>query len=163
MKKVIYFGLICILLIALSCKSNNDSKKANTENAIVADSSKSQASNLNDKEITIMLKDFYTNYMIEGSIVPENTKRVDSILKKYCTKALLKQLNNKDIDWDLLLDGQICEREWLNTLSINKDNNNDSIYNVSFNYIDDGAKVQKNIKLQIVKNNKDFKINKVLY
>ena len=42
MRKVMYLGLVCVSLIALSCKSNNDSKKANAENAIVADSSKSK-------------------------------------------------------------------------------------------------------------------------
>jgi hypothetical protein len=125
-------------------------------------SCKRQSANFNDKEITGMLKDFYTSYIVERSKMPENFKKIDSTVKKYCTIDLQNQLKNEDIDYDLLLNGQFCEKEWLNTMSINKDSNDNSIYNVSFEFMADGKTKQKNIKLQIVKNNVEYKINKVI-
>jgi hypothetical protein len=125
-------------------------------------SCKSQFANFNDKEITGMLKDFYTGYIVERSKMPENFKKIDSIVKKYCTINLRNQIKNEDIDYDLLLNGQFCEKGWLNTMSINKDSNDNSIYNVSFEYMADGRRKQKNIKLQIVNNSVEYKINKVI-
>ncbi len=125
-------------------------------------SCKSQSANFNDKDINGMLNDFYTSYIVERSKMPENFKKIDSIVKKYCTIDLQNQLKNEDIDYDLLLNSQFCEREWLNTMSIKKDSNDNCIYNVSFEYMADGKTKQKNIKLQIVKNNLEYKVNKVL-
>ncbi len=125
-------------------------------------SCKSQSANFNDKEVTGMLKEFYTSYIVERSKMPENFKKIDSIVNKYCTLYLQNQLKSEDIDYDLLLDGQFCETDWLNKMSIKKDSNDNSIYNVLFEYIVDGKAKQKSIKLQIVKNNSEYKINKVL-
>lgn len=125
-------------------------------------SCKSQSSSFNDKEITSMLRDFYTSYIVERSKMPEDFKKIDSILKKYGTTDLQNQIRNEDIDYDLLLNGQFCEKEWLNTMSINKDSNDSSIYKVSFDYMVDGKRNQKSIKLQIVKDSTGYKINKVI-
>jgi hypothetical protein len=125
-------------------------------------SCKAQSSSFNDKEITSMLKNFYTSYIVERSKMPEDFKKIDSILKKYGTKNLQNQIKNEDIDYDLLLNGQFCEKEWLNTMSINKDNKGSCIYKVSFSYIADGKRKQKSIKLQIVKDSTGYKINKVI-
>jgi len=125
-------------------------------------SCKSQSENLNEKDITGMLNVLYTSYIIERSKMPENFKKTDSIVKKYCTIDFQNQLKSEDIDYDLLLNSQFCEKEWLNTLSIKKDSNDNSIYNVSFEYTVDGKTKQNNIKLQIVKNNLEYKVNKVI-
>ncbi len=125
-------------------------------------SCKSQSANFNDKEITGMLKDFYTSYIVERSKMPEDFKKIDSIVKKHCAIDLQNQLKNEDIDYDLLLNGQFCEKKWLNTMSINKDSSDNSFYTVSFEYTADGKRKQKSIKLQIVKNNIEYKINKVI-
>jgi len=125
-------------------------------------SCKSQSSTFNDKEITSMLKDFYTSYIVERSKMPEDFKKIDSLLKKYGTTDLQNQIRNEDIDYDLLLNGQFCEKEWLNTMSINKDSNDSTIYKVSFGYMADGKRKQKIIKLQIVKDSTGYKINKVI-
>lgn len=109
-----------------------------------------------------MLRDFYTSYIVERSKMPEDFKKIDSILKKYGTTDLQNQIRNEDIDYDLLLNGQFCEKEWLNTMSINKDSNDSSIYKVSFDYMVDGKRNQKSIKLQIVKDSTGYKINKVI-
>jgi len=109
-----------------------------------------------------MLKDFYTSYIVERSKMPENFKKINSIVEIYCTINLQNQIRNEDIDYDLLLDGQFCEKEWLNSMSINKVGSDFSIYNVSFEYMADGKREQKKIKLEIVKNNAGYKINKVI-
>lgn len=125
-------------------------------------SCKSQSTSFNDKEITSMLKDFYTNYIVERSKMPEDFKKIDSILKKYGTADLQNQIRNEDIDYDLLLNSQFCEKEWLNTLTIKKDSNDSSIYKVSFGYMADGKRKQKIVKLQIMKDSTSYKINKVI-
>ena len=125
-------------------------------------SCKSQSTSFDDKEISSMLKDFYTNYIVERSKMPEDFKKIDSILKKYGTADLQHQIRNEDIDYDLLLNGQFCEKEWLNTLTIKKDSNDSSIYKVSFGYMADGKRKQKIVKLQIMKDSTSYKINKVI-
>lgn len=125
-------------------------------------SCKSQSANFNDKEVVGMLKDFYTSYIVERSKMPENFKKINSIVEIYCTINLQNQIRNEDIDYDLLLDSQFCEKEWLNSMSINKVGSDFSIYNVSFEYMADGKREQKKIKLEIVKNNAGYKINKVI-
>jgi len=125
-------------------------------------SCKSQTSNFNDKEIISMLNDFYTGYITERSKMPEDFKKIDLIIERYCTKELQSQLRDEDIDYDLLLNGQFCEKEWLNTMSIKKDSNDHSVYNVTFEYISNNISKLKTIRLQIMRNDSGYKINKVI-
>jgi len=125
-------------------------------------SCKSQSLHFNEEIVKNMLKDFYTSYIIERSKMPENFEKIDSIVNKYCTKELQNYIKNEDIDYDLFLNGQFCERKWLNTIAINKESKDKSIYIVSFEYIADSTKKKKNIKLQIVNNDAEYKINKVI-
>lgn len=125
-------------------------------------SCKSQSTNYPEKEVIGMLKNFYSSYIVERSKMPEDFKKIDSIINKYCTSNLKDQLKNEDIDYDLLLDGQFWDKEWLNTMSINKASDDASIYNVSFYYMADSKTKQKNIRVQVVKDKTEYKINKVI-
>lgn len=109
-----------------------------------------------------MLNDFYTGYITERSKMPEDFKKIDLIIERYCTKELQSQLRDEDIDYDLLLNGQFCEKEWLNTMSIKKDSNDHSVYNVTFEYISNNISKLKTIRLQIMRNDSGYKINKVI-
>ncbi len=121
---------------------------------------KAQNYNYSEKEVIAMLRTFYTGYINET--VKLNSDQADTIVKKYCTALLQKQLYDVDIDYDVLLDGQFCETDWLKTMTIHKDRNADDIYFVRFSYNSDGRKIYKKIKLQIIKDNLKYKINKVI-
>ena len=121
---------------------------------------KAQTNNFYEKEIIVMLRTFYTGYINETDKLKYN--QADTIVKKYCTALLQNQLYDEDIDYDVLLDGQFCETDWLKTMTIHKDNKADEIYIVTFSYNSDGRKIYKKIKLQIIKENLKYKINKVI-
>ena len=121
---------------------------------------KAQTNNYSEKEIIAMLRTFYTGYINATDRLNYNQK--DTIVKKYCTALLQNQLYDEDIDYDVLLDGQFCETDWLKTMTIQKDSKANDIYNVRFFYNSDGRKVYKKIKLQIIKENLKYKINKVI-
>src|SRR2546430_17492997 len=68
-----------------------------------------------DEQVLIMLKNFYTAYMSEFSIVKTNTMqtfetRLDSIKKQYCTTNLIDSINKKfkknELDYDPLINAQ---------------------------------------------------------
>ena len=121
---------------------------------------KAQTNNYSEKEVIAMLRTFYTGYINET--VKLNSDQADTIVKKYCTALLQKQLYDEDIDYDVLLDGQFCDTDWLKTMTIHIDRNADDIYIVRFSYNSDGRKIYKKIKLQIIKENLKYKINKVI-
>ena len=109
-----------------------------------------------------MLKNFYTAYITERSKMPQNSEKIDSIVKRFGSTKLQKQRKNPEIDYDLLLDGQFCEMEWLNSMVISRDKVNDHLYTVSFDYLIDNEKKQKNIHLLILKDNSSYKIDSVI-
>ncbi len=107
---------------------------------------KAQTNNNSEKEIIAMLKTFYTGYINET--VKLNSDLADTIVKKYRTALLQNQLYDEDIDYDVLLDGQFCETDWLKTMTIHKDSNADDIYIVTFFYNSDGEKFTRKLNFR---------------
>jgi hypothetical protein len=139
---ITFFAFGFILINTISCKGN-------------------QTNSDNDK-IASMLKDFYTIYINERCKMPEDFDKQDSLIKKHCTLKLQNQLQDTDLDYDIFLHGNSFELEWLNTLSISVDKVNSSIYNIKYEYSIPNKKEIKMIKLLIVKEGDDYKIDKVL-
>ncbi len=108
------------------------------------------------------LKEFYTIYLKETSYTYDENK-INRILNKYCTLKLIKQINNPDIDWDLLIDGQFCEESWIKTLEIATDTSCSNVFYVKFYYYRENKKINKEIKLYVIKENNTYKIDKVLF
>lgn len=122
--------------------------------------------NIQDSTVLMAIKrvkDFYTEYITETSKVPVDSKKVDLILKKYCTIDVQKQLKvqGAELDYDLLIDNQYCEEEWLKTMEISKDDEG-NVYIVKFKYLFDGKEEKKLIKLQVIKQEEIYFINKIL-
>jgi hypothetical protein len=115
-----------------------------------------------EKQIINMLNNFYISYISEQSKMQQDFKKIDVLLKKYCTDNLQKQIQDEEIDYDLLIDGQYCKKEWLNTMVISKYTYGANIYIVNFNYTVNKVKKKKEIKLQVIKNGNNFLIDKVL-
>src|SRR5688572_23384863 len=72
---------------------------------------------------TKMINDFYKAYLEAICGEDINEKKIDSILNKYCTSGMQIDLKakNEEADGDVLIDGQFCETEWLQNMSVEKD------------------------------------------
>ena len=111
-----------------------------------------------------MLIDFYTQYIVENAKMPLDLNKIDSIKHAFCTDSLLNIVNENDpdvLDYDLFLDSQLCEKEWLNTLSVSVDTIN-AIYHVSYIYRYMDVETQKTISLKVIKLGEHYKINEIL-
>lgn len=111
-----------------------------------------------------MLIDFYTQYITESAKIPLDLNKVDSIKQFFCTDSLLNIVNEDDpdvLDYDLFLGSQLCEEDWLNTLSVSVDTIN-AIYHVSYTYRYMDVEKRKTISLKVVKLGGYYKINEIL-
>jgi hypothetical protein len=117
-------------------------------------------SNISEGEAIKMLKNFYTGYI---SIISRDgalrINEIDSIISKYCTRDLAKEIQDKtlsrELDYDPFLNAQFSMIEWLKTLNIRKDSTRNNIYYVSYIY---GNKIRRT-KLGIVKEKGEYKID----
>jgi len=166
-------GIFSFVLI--SCgqhKSNTESSQTADSDSVIRLETKQLQSdtvpNFDNKQAIAMLKEFYTNYLYAIDSRPRHKEKVDSIVNKYCTKQMLKQLEQavtEEWDYDLFLNGQEYQVEWLKTMSIYADSVNTNNYIVEFKYYDDlfEKEVQHKIKLHLVKTDNDYKIDKALH
>lgn len=119
--------------------------------------------NKSEKAVEV-ITDFYTQYLSESCGLPSDESKVNSILKKYCTERMLMQLQvqGDEMDYDLLINGQYCEKEWLRAMSVAKDGANR--YTVTFKYIDisENKEKKKDIRLEVVEKSGNILLDKVL-
>lgn len=118
-----------------------------------------QINNNSSNELT-MLKNFYTAYITELSSPNVNYKHVDSLKKIYCTKGLIGKMKSNELDYDILLNAQDSDIEWLKTLTVKKTSFSTNQFDVSF--IDNYSKKKNIIKVAVVKQGGGFKISEVL-
>jgi hypothetical protein len=113
-----------------------------------------------EEQIVFMLRNFYTNYIVEFSSEMVNGLKLDSLRKKYCTANLLKEYDIPELDYDPLVQAQMTLKESINTLSFRKDDKSDNIYYIFYNW-PLGNKKLITIKVRIVKENECYKIDYV--
>jgi len=133
-----YFILNVVLFSTLNCQSKQ--------------------SGSTDKQVIIMLKDFYTSYITENAKMPPDFSKINSIKNKYCTSTFLHKLETDKLDYDPFLNAQDCDTEWLKTLLIKMDTEK-NLYQVSYKDISSGTQVV--IKLIVKKENKVYKIDAI--
>ena len=114
--------------------------------------------NSSDKQITKMLKEFYSNYITENSKMPPNIKKIAIIKNIYCSKKLVANLNKKQLDYDPFLNAQDSDVDWIKTLTISKGVQNKNLYVVTYSI--DGSK--NTVKLMVVNEVGKFKIDSIL-
>jgi len=120
-----------------------------------------QSSGSSDKQIVELLKAFYVNYITENAKMPVNLKSVEAIKKKYCTARFISKIEKKELDYDVILNAQDCDLEWLKTLSVTKDSKRLNTYVVS--YVDNYSKKMNSISLVVVSEKGEFKVNSIFY
>lgn len=119
-----------------------------------------QTKTANDDAKT-MLRQFYTSYIIEGSNMDSNEGKLNSIKKQYCTKKILNKIQqDEELDDDPFLNAQDVDSDWLKTLTISKDPQKANVYVVS--YLSNYDKKRIIIKLLVVKNGQNYKIDDIL-
>lgn len=101
-----------------------------------------QKKNSSEEQITKTLQTFYTSYVTRLSALhnegdfEKNQDKVDSILYKYCTLNLLSEIRFTLARFDQayypLLKGYSADTQVLKTLTIQKYQNHDDIYSVSY-------------------------------
>ena len=108
MKKFIFSFLV--LGILLSCSQPKEKhetpKEQNTEINVEKSNTISQLTN------------FYTLYFSEIDKENINEQELDSLLKENLTLALYKKINELNLDYDPILNGQDISPNWKNTLNI---------------------------------------------
>lgn len=112
-----------------------------------------------DKQIVKLLKTFYVDYITESTTMPVNLKRIDVIKRKYCTARFITKIEKQELDYDVILNAQDCDLEWLKTLSVTKDSKRVNTYIVS--YIDNFSKKKNAISLVVVSEKGEFKVNSI--
>ena len=116
-----------------------------------------------EKQIENMLHYFYKSYLTELlTRIPPNLERHDSIIKIYCTKKLIKELNENDLlDYDPFINAQDIQDDWYNTFVIKKDSLQNNLYMIMLH--DNYDNTIKRIKLVIVKEKNKYKIDSVIW
>lgn len=114
----------------------------------------------NDGAIT-MLRQFYTSYITEESKMSSNEEKLNSIKKQYCTKKILKKIQqDEELEYDPFLHAQDADTDWLKTLTISKDPQKANAYIVSYLSSYDKKKIVT--KLVVVKEGQGYKIDDIL-
>ncbi len=118
-----------------------------------------QQYNIKDQDITKMIKTFYTEYIM-ACVKNSNMDTMNAIREKYCTKAFFnKIIKEKETDFDLFLNAQDCDVEWLKTLNVMKSSENEDKYMVS--YINNYDESLIKIDLTVIFEDKSFRISNV--
>lgn len=142
-KQVICIVISAVFFSAFSCKNT------------------SAQENFSEEKVKQMLKRFYTSYITVNSIA--DGKKSDSVVRKYCTPKLVNYLNKfysepPDGDsYDIFLKSQMVDMPMLENLVIRKDSKKNDLYHVSVTH----GKAQLTIKLSVVKEREDYKIDHI--
>jgi hypothetical protein len=113
-------------------------------------------------EATTMLKKFYTEYITTMADSDTKEEVVKSILNKYLTTAAIHQVqkNITQHDYDILINGQYCRKEWISTMKILRPRPNQSIFHVLFE--DKINHEQKTIQIKLIKTKDRILIDEII-
>ncbi len=113
-----------------------------------------------DDEAATTINEFYTKYMTTCAKWSTSQKKLEALKLKYLTPKLLKKLSDEELDYDPILNAQDCDFDWLRDLSVTKDSDMANVYIVSYSPGSEYENVE--IRLVVVKDEKDYKIDSIL-
>lgn len=119
-----------------------------------------------DKEIFLMLKQFYQDYF--AALDRNANTRV--VLKKYLSASFYKillrmkhtqeKLDESFVDWDIFIQAQDWDSECLKTLGVGKDTKLEGVYVVTYIFSGDHSLVT--VKLRVKKEKEKYRIDGVI-
>jgi hypothetical protein len=121
-----------------------------------------RAQNEPGNDASIMLKEFYTQYVTESQKRPGPSRRknINEIKKHYCTQNLLIKIATEELDSDPFLKAQDIDSSCLKTLTIKRDFKKNNLYQVT--YLDSYSQHNRTIMIAVVKQKDEFKIDDIL-
>jgi len=148
-----------ILIVLFSLFSICCNKKGKSQSSIVSVAKEQIENDSTPEEIII---DFYQQYIKLQDTPPsaENRTRIDAVLKKYLTKALISRIRKASLDYDPLINAQDVSIGWLKTLKVHKKNLPQSEYSIC--YVSTYDSTTKCIDLKVDKVDGVYKISDVL-
>ncbi|MFB6342157.1 DUF3828 domain-containing protein [Saccharicrinis sp. FJH62] len=105
------------------------------------------------------IKVFYIKYLTEIAKEHTDYNKVDSLKEIYCTKELIFNINNIEIDYDPFFQAQDFDLSWLENLTVLQDSVQFNQFNVS--YYDAYEMKRIIIKLTVIRNSNSIKINDI--
>jgi len=116
--------------------------------------------NFSEEQVKRMLNSFYTSYMAGHTNFKEHLfERLDSIERIYCTSNYFEECKKykEMLEYNPLIKAQSSSIECSKTLTFKKDSIRNDLYYIS--YIFPYKKNQVTIRLTVIKENNDYKID----
>jgi|SRR5690554_4647558 len=111
-------------------------------------------------EKALLLKKFYSSYIIENSQVPEDWDKINNLKKQYCTTNFLAKIEKTELEADPFLDVQDYNEDWINTLEIKEVGNKENpVFSVCFKL--DFDESNHCVKVNMKQENGNWKIDNV--
>lgn len=112
-----------------------------------------------DSGVIKVLRKFYTAYISEIANNEGNEKQLQKLKQQFCTNALIKKIENAELDYDPIINAQDADTAWLKSLEISKDKQKELTYTISYIDIYDQKKTVVTIKIKKVK--ESYKIDSI--
>jgi hypothetical protein len=158
--KTVYLLVTCVLVFSNCNSSQTQSNKADTSQPpVVSREPGKNDSDYASEEAIQMISNFYKEYITINSGDLADEKELSKIKKKYCTARLLDFIANEELDYDIIVDAQDYDMEWVKTLSVTKELPEGDTYIVKFS---SSGQTEKSIKVKVQKENNTWKIDSIL-
>ena len=159
--KLYYFAVGILLLNCIAC-TQQSSQSDSLQTKII----ENEHQDFNNEIAIKMLKNFYTMYINEfGKSIYERIdyERIDSFINKFATKDIKQQIEKVEADYNMFINTEHCEKNWLDNMSIYLDSVGKNNFIIEFNSNDKKNEIvlQNIIKLHLIKDENDYKIDKV--
>lgn len=125
--------------------------------------SQNNADSLNFKKFEF-LHSFYSEYFIAASRDLPDFSKIDSLQSHYCTTELYNKLlylyDAEEIDADPFLESQDPQKEWVESLLINVDDQDNSLFIITYKVNEQKTNQIQLRVIEVAKNN--FKISSIV-
>ena len=148
--------LLLVFFTIQSCGQSSSKNLNSQENDI----STTSVTSYEEEKTIQFLKEFYVAYILECDKPDGNWKTLLSLRNKHLTKNLIKRLDELDLDYDPIIEGQDCDKSWLNTLEVNSEEGQKNVFNICFFYAFENQ--MKCIRLSVVYDDGNYLIDDFL-
>jgi hypothetical protein len=146
--------ILVVSIIGMSACNSNETQKNQQTSPV--------ATNAPASDPTTRLKDFYSAYISEQAEASDDTGRISSLLREYCTDSFANHLRSVyahgELEADPIIDAQDVDQSWIKTLSVEKSSSD----NYLVCYVDTYDNQKHCLDVHVVYENGKWKINNVV-